>query len=59
MVSRIQFIIIDGKYFSDTELVVIGGQTSNGGPILVKLPNVEMYEEGVGWYEITEIYPPR
>jgi len=44
---------------SDTELVVIGGQTSNGGPILVKLPNVEMYEEGVGWYEITEIYPPR
>ena len=38
---------------------MIGGQTSNGGPILVKLPNVEMYEEGVGWYEITEIYPPR
>jgi len=44
---------------SDTELVTIGGQTSNGGPILVSLPNIEMYEEGIGWYEIGEIYPPR
>ena len=47
------------SYFSDTELITIGGQTSNGGPLLVPLPNIEMYEEGIGWYEIGEIYPPR
>lgn len=44
---------------SDTELIMLGGQTSDGSIFLVTLPNIELFEEGKGWTNIGALNPPR
>ena len=46
-------------FYSDTELIMLGGQTSDGSILLVTLPNIELFEQGKGWTNIGALNPPR